>query len=57
MLDTGAIDEVRDLAGPSSTFEKAIGFREITDLNEGRINRSECIERIRAATRQYAKRQ
>lgn len=57
MLDAGAIGEVRDLTGPSTTFEKAIGFREITDLNEGRINRTECIERIRAATRQYAKRQ
>ncbi len=57
MLDAGAVDEVRHLADPSSTFEKAIGFREITALNEGRINRSECIDRIRAATRQYAKRQ
>ncbi|MFC7336207.1 tRNA (adenosine(37)-N6)-dimethylallyltransferase MiaA [Haloferula chungangensis] len=57
MLDGGAPDEVRNLAGASSTFEKAIGFREITALNEGRLSREECTERIQAATRQYAKRQ
>ncbi|MGB6219680.1 tRNA (adenosine(37)-N6)-dimethylallyltransferase MiaA [Haloferula sp.] len=57
MLDQGAIDEVCRLASASETFEKAIGFREIQDLLAGKINRSECTERIRAATRQYAKRQ
>ena len=57
MLDGGAIDEVRELSGPSMTFEKAIGFREIRDLIDGHLNRTECTERIRAATRQYAKRQ
>lgn len=57
MLEKGAIDEVRELAGPSSTFEKAIGFRQITNFIDEQIALPECTERIRAATRQYAKRQ
>ena len=57
MLAAGAIDEVSALSGASTTFEKAIGFREIRELIENRIDQAECTERIRAATRQYAKRQ
>lgn len=57
MLDGGAIGEVAALTNPSATCAKAIGFREIRDLLDGRIDRAECEERINAATRQYAKRQ
>ncbi|MEP4079288.1 tRNA (adenosine(37)-N6)-dimethylallyltransferase MiaA [Haloferula sp.] len=57
MLDQGAIEEVSGLADASATFGKAIGFQEIHQLIDGKIDRNECIERIRAATRQYAKRQ
>jgi tRNA dimethylallyltransferase len=57
MLTQGAIEEVRTLASASATFGKAIGFQEIRDLADGIITQAECTERIRAATRQYAKRQ
>jgi tRNA dimethylallyltransferase len=57
MLDAGAIGEVAGLGRASATLEKAIGYREIRDHLEGRIDRRACLERIAAATRQYAKRQ
>lgn len=57
MLNQGAIDEVRAIGRVSSNCEKVIGFREIRELLEGRIERRVCEEKINAATRQYAKRQ
>ncbi|BCU79418.1 tRNA (adenosine(37)-N6)-dimethylallyltransferase MiaA [Luteolibacter sp. LG18] len=57
MLEGGAIDEVAALESVSTTFEKAIGFREIRALIRGEIDRATCEEQINAATRQYAKRQ
>ncbi|NWK54233.1 tRNA (adenosine(37)-N6)-dimethylallyltransferase MiaA [Verrucomicrobiaceae bacterium N1E253] len=57
MLNHGAIDEVRNLAGASTTCEKAIGIPQIKAMLSGELNREECEERIAAATRQYAKRQ
>jgi tRNA dimethylallyltransferase len=57
MLAGGAIGEVASLTTPSATCGKAIGFREIRDLLDGRIGHATCEERINAATRQYAKRQ
>jgi len=57
MLETGAIDEVKNLLDVSNTFEKTIGFREIRSLIAGEIDRSTCEDLINAATRQYAKRQ
>lgn len=57
MLDGGAVAEVAALTTASPTCGKAIGFREIRGLLDGRIDRATCEERINAATRQYAKRQ
>ena len=57
MLENGAVDEVAALTRVSSTLEKAIGFREIRDHLAGTTDRATCLERIAAATRQYAKRQ
>ena len=57
MLDAGAIEEVAALKNVSSNCEKAIGFREIRSLLDGRIDRPTCENLINAATRQYAKRQ
>ncbi len=57
MLDSGAIEEVAALANPGPNCEKIIGFREIRQLLAGEISRSECVEAINTATRQYAKRQ
>jgi tRNA dimethylallyltransferase len=57
MLNSGAIDEVAALDQISTNCEKAIGFREIRYLLEGKIDLATCEELITAATRQYAKRQ
>lgn len=57
MLDGGAIEEVAALREASANLEKAIGFREIRDLLDGKTNRATCEDLINAATRQYAKRQ
>ncbi|GAA5484118.1 tRNA dimethylallyltransferase [Haloferula sargassicola] len=56
MLDQGAIDEVRrnEL---SATLTKAIGVPQIRDFLAEKTDRETCVERIAAATRQYAKRQ
>lgn len=61
MLDEGAIDEVKALLalelGAEMPVMKAIGVSQIAALLDGRMSRSEVIERGSAATRQYAKRQ
>ena len=61
MMDEGAIDEVRELLSHNLSNElsimRAIGVKEITQYLAGSLTRDEVIERIRAATRQYAKRQ
>lgn len=59
LLASGAIDEVKKalLAGISTTAEKAIGFREITALLDGKISREECLSQILTSTLRYAKRQ
>lgn len=57
MLDSGAIDEVSALTNTSATCCKAIGVPQIQAHLAGELTREECIERIAAATRQYAKRQ
>ncbi len=57
MLESGAIEEVKNLTNASETCVKAIGVRQIRDYLEGILTLDECEERIAAATRQYAKRQ
>jgi len=57
MLDSGAIDEIQALTEASLTCEKAIGVSQIRAHLAGELTREECVERIAAATRQYAKRQ
>ena len=57
-LSGGAIDEVRtarDIAG--GTARQILGWREITALLDGTLDRAICAERLIIATRQYAKRQ
>ena len=57
-LAGGAMDEVRaarDRAG--STARQILGWKEITSLLDGEIDRATCAELVTAATRQYAKRQ
>jgi tRNA dimethylallyltransferase len=61
MLDAGAVDEVKALLAlnpdPAKPAMKAIGVREIAALVEGRATRQETEDKVRVATRQYAKRQ
>ena len=57
-LAGGAIEEVRaarDKAG--GTARQILGWKEITALLDGEINRPACAELVTTATRQYAKRQ
>lgn len=57
-LAAGAIEEVsstRDSVG--TTARQILGWREISDLLDDKINRGACIELVTSATRQYAKRQ
>ena len=61
MMEEGALDEVRQLAAldlpPSMPATKAIGFRELQAVLEGKSTPAEAVERAKIATRQYAKRQ
>ena len=61
MIDEGAIEEVRALLALDLDREapamKAIGVREIGELISGRASINETKDRLKAATRQYAKRQ
>ena len=61
MFETGAIEEVKELLrrglDPDLPVMRAIGVPQIAELLTGRITRTEALDRARAATRQYAKRQ
>ncbi len=61
MIEQGALEEVRAFSDLGLARDlpimKAIGFREIEHYLAGTISLTESIERAKAATRQYAKRQ
>jgi len=61
MIKAGWIDEVRTLledgVDPGWPGMQTIGYQEIISHLRGDMRLSECIERISASTRQYAKRQ
>jgi tRNA dimethylallyltransferase len=61
MVDAGWIDEVRKLidSGVPATAKafQFIGYGEWREFIEGKIGKEEALERIRQATRRYAKRQ
>jgi tRNA dimethylallyltransferase len=57
-LAGGAIDEVRAArATAGGTARQILGWKEITALLEGEIDRETCVQLVTTATRQYAKRQ
>jgi tRNA dimethylallyltransferase len=57
-LAAGAIDEVRAARGTAGrTARQILGWREITALLDGEIDRATCADLVTIATRQYAKRQ
>lgn len=61
MVSAGALEEVRALLSlgldPALPAMKAIGVRELAAVLEGRIGIAAALDRAKAATRQYAKRQ
>ncbi len=57
MFAEGVVHEVGSLGTVGPTAERAIGFREIRAMLDGRLTESACREAILLATRQYAKRQ
>ena len=61
MFDAGAIEEASALHArrldPGLPAMKAVGFREIVELLEGRITRDEALARAQQETRRFAKRQ
>jgi len=57
MFENGVIDEVRAVEDIGPTAAKMIGFKEIREHLAGEMSVLQCIGKIQAATRQYAKRQ
>jgi tRNA dimethylallyltransferase len=57
MFENGVIDEVRAVEDIGPTAAKMIGFKEIREHLAGEMSILQCIGKIQAATRQYAKRQ
>lgn len=58
MFDAGIVEEVRGIGlDPNTTAGQAIGYKEIFDLLDGTITAETARDRIKQATRRYAKRQ
>ena len=61
MFEEGLVDEVASLLArgfrTGLTSPQAIGYKEVVDYLDGRASLEEAMERIRQATRRYAKRQ
>lgn len=60
MLDAGWAEEaraIRDGGGFGPTSIQALGYREVLEHLDGRLERAECAQRIRLRTRQFARRQ
>jgi len=58
MLENGALDEVRNAAGPvSTTAEKTIGLRELRAVLAREMSLTDAAAAIQQTTRRYAKRQ
>jgi tRNA dimethylallyltransferase len=61
MARAGVVDEVRGLlagtAPVSPELAQAIGFAEVREHIEGRLDLAACLERIARATRRFAKKQ
>ena len=60
MVENGVLDEARqvyDHRDAYRTAAQAIGYKEFFPYFEGAANLTECTERLKQATRNYAKRQ
>ncbi len=59
MLQKGLVDEAREFFSHTDyvTAAQAIGYKELKSYIDGEKELSECIEKLKRATRNYAKRQ
>ncbi len=57
MIQNGALEEVASAEDAGPTASKAIGFKELKEVLQGRLSLAEARTLIETATRQYAKRQ
>ena len=57
MVESGLVDEVKQLKELSETASKAIGISEIRDHLSGKCSLEKAVEAMQQATRRYAKRQ
>ena len=57
MFDRGVTDEVAALGVVGATASMAIGLSEVREVLAGRMDPSTAMERMKTATRRYAKRQ
>ena len=61
MFDAGLVEEVRALwSSPrplSAVAAQGVGYREVIEMLEGKVGLTETMERVRARSRQFAKRQ
>ena len=59
MLEQGLLEEARDFFTHSDydTAAQAIGYKELKPYFDGKATLEECVERLKQATRHYAKRQ
>lgn len=58
MLAQGLLDEAREIsAAYGGTARQAIGYKELTPYLNGTASLEDCIEKLKQATRRYAKRQ
>ena len=60
MIEQGLIEEVEDLVKKYNKFPTAmqgLGYKEVVEYIEGKVNKEEMIEKIKMETRRYAKRQ
>lgn len=57
MFASGVVEEVQAALHAGNAASRAIGFREIRELQEGKITASECRAAMVLATQRYAKRQ
>ena len=60
MIESGLVDEVKNILkkyNESPTAMQALGYKEVKEYLDGKINYEEMIEKIKQESRRYAKRQ
>ena len=60
MIEQGLIEEVKKIKDKYDKFPtamQAIGYKEVIEYLENKLNKEEMVEKIKMETRRYAKRQ